>query len=129
MAGEPSPRGGSSGRSGRRELFAYLLVFAVGLVVAGVIVVVQRMSRGDRPLTLPAGVTWLPGHHGVRTTCGTLAGLESAPKSSELEALRRLSMAGDQKILSAYSWCSDPNFVQPDGSRGRPDATVILLAP
>jgi hypothetical protein len=116
-------------RSGRRQLLAYLLVLAIGLVVAGVVFEARRMSAGSPPLTLPVGVTWLPGHHGVRTTCGTLAGLESSPKGSELQALSRLSKAGDKKILSAYNWCSDSNFVQPDGSRGRPDATVILLTP
>jgi len=121
--------GGSPGHSGRRQLLAYVLVVAIGLVVAGVVFEARRLSSGDSPLTLPVGVTWLPGHHGVRTTCGTLAGLELAPSSAEFQALRRLSKAGDKKILSAYNWCSDSNFVQPDGSRGRPDATVILLAP
>ena len=128
MAGGPLA-GGSPGRSGRRQALAYGLVLAIGLVVAGVAFEVQRMSTGSPPLTLPLGVTWLPGHHGVRTTCGTLAGLELAPNGSDFQALRRLSKAGDKKILSAYNWCSDSNFVQPDGSRGRPDATVILLTP
>ena len=128
MAGGPLA-GGSPGRSGRRQALAYGLVLAIGLVVAGVVFEVQRMSTGSPPLRLPLGVTWLPGHHGVRTTCGTLAGLELAPDGSDFQALRRLSKAGDKKILSAYNWCSDSNFVQPDGSRGRPDATVILLTP
>ena len=128
MTAEP-PAGGNPGRSGRRQLLVYLLVLAIGLVVAGVVFEVQRMSAGSSPLTLPLGVTWLPGHHGVRTTCGTLVGLELAPNGSDFQALRRLSKAGDKKILSAYNWCSDSNFVQPDGSRGRPDATVILLSP